>query len=164
MAWRRAVFEFADVSQTNGHTIQGPGLNPGETLTRIRMSWVAYHTATSPADGVGFSIAFGAIVLPDPSTAADVPGPFDLPNADWVWWESGFMTPKTLMSNQTNLVNEIDVSPPDAGRERDVRAQRLADPVNGSTVWFRTQSSTFSPGQSTHWLSLSYSVGVLLPP
>lgn len=164
MLWRRAISEFTDLSESNGHIVQGAFLAPGETLTRMRLSWVAYHTSTSPADGVGFSIAFGAIVLPESSTAADVPNPFDSPNEDWVWWESGFMTPLTLMSNASNLVNEIDVSPPDAGRERDVRAQRMADPVEGSRVWFITGTSTLSPGQATHWFSLSYSIGVLVAP
>ena len=164
MRWPRAIAEFADVSSSNGHTVPGAFLAPGETLTRMRLSWVAYHTATSPADGVGFSIAFGAIVLPESSTAADVPHPFDSPNEDWVWWESGFMTPRTLKSDTSDIVNEIDISPADAGRERDVRAQRMADPVEGSRVWFITGTSTFSPGQTDHWFSLSYSIGVLVAP
>lgn len=162
--WRRAAAEFVDGNESNGHVVQGSHLNPGETLTRIRMSWVAYHTAEVPASGVGFAIALGVIVLPDPSGVIDVPEPFDFPNADWVWWEAGWMTPRPVMSFNGVAVNEIDVSPPDAGRERDVRAQRKADPVNGSTVWFRSGTSTLSPTQTRHWLSLSYSIGVLLPP
>lgn len=166
MVWRRACVEYIDnAAASNGHIWQGPILNPGETLTRLRFSWQATTEApTYPSWSQNLACCMGAIVLPDPATAADVPDPFLSPNEDWVWWEAGwFLSRAVKQGGNPSVVQETDTAPPDGGRERDVRAQRKADPVNGSHIWFVSATGTSYPNQARHYLSLAYSVGVLLP-
>jgi hypothetical protein len=166
LVWRRALVEYVDGTSSNGHILQGPFLAPGETMARLYVSWLANTDIPEfPAWATGFGLPFGVIVLPSSVTAGGVPGPQTSPNADWVWWEPGWFLPRAIMGfGDPSVVQEVDLSPPQVGQERDVKAQRKADPDEGSYVWFRSESSTEAPIQTRHTLSVAYSVGVLLPP
>lgn len=149
-------------TQSNAHIIEGPGLDEGETVTRIHLHWSAHHVANSAADGANLLVALGVIMGQNGWTAGDVPNPFSFPNADWMYYEPGYFQPRLVATDSDNIF-ELDVYPVDPGRPIDIRSQRVAD-TGGSSVWFCTANSTLAPTQSTHYLSLSYSVGILLAP
>lgn len=163
LRWARANVEYADsATQSNAHIWEGPALDEGETVTRIRFNWSAHHVAANAADGANLGVAFGIIMGQNGWTAGDVPDPWDFPNADWMWYETGWFQP-TLVSNDHTDIFELDYAPADQGEYRDVRAQRVAD-TGGSSLWFCSANSTLAPTQSRHYLSFAYSVGILLAP
>lgn len=163
MRWHRSPIEYASGgAYSNGFRVQGAYIDVGETLTRIRWQFLLSHVDTTAAHSLGMGVAVGAIVGPESWTAADVPGPWDFPDEDWVWWEGGFFTGE-LDGDSTGVVGSTGLYPREP-RERDVRAQRGPAPVGGLRLWFATQTSTLSPLQSRHYLSLSYSAGILEAP
>lgn len=164
LVWRRSVAELIDNSASNGHFTSMTNLNPGETLTRTRISWVAWIPAEFPSYSVGFAVTFGVILMPASATGADLPTPWSDPNADWMWWESGLVTPRTIMGDANASPNELGISPPDAGVERDIQAMRKADATEGSRLWVVSEATTVAPLQTRHWLSVGVSSGILLPP
>lgn len=160
--WNRGVNEFINGSESNGHFWDAASFSDGDTLTRLRFHWQAFHSANSfTAEGVGFAVVLGAIVLP--SSVGTPPFPASDPTADWLWWETGFLVPRPVWEGPSAGSTEIDMAPSNPGFERDVKAQRKADPA-GSTLWFVSENTTVSPTQSRHWLSVSFSAGVLAPP
>jgi len=163
LRWARANIEYADsAAESNGHIWEGPALDEGETVTRIHLNWSAHHVAGSAADGANLGVAFGVIMGENGWTAGDVPNPWDVPNADWMYYETGWFQP-TLVATDSDNIFELDFAPNDRGGYRDVKAQRKAD-TGGSSVWFCTSNSTLAPTQSRHYLSFAYSVGILLAP
>jgi len=163
LRWFRSPIEYASgAAYSNGFRVQGPFIAPGETLTRLRWQFLCMHVDEGPAHSLGMGVAVGAIVGPESWTAADVPGPWDSPDEDWVWWEGGFFTGE-LDGDSTGVVGSTGLYPREP-RERDVRAQRGPAPSGGLRLWFATQTSTLSPLQSRHYFSLSYSAGILEAP
>lgn len=165
LLWLRGIAEYVDGTASNGHRLRGPTLDPGWTLTRLRLSWIAsVEPVPFPQYSTGLAIAFGAIVLPDPESGAGVPDPALDQVADWLWWEAGWTLPRAIRAlDDTGIVQEADLSPPDPGVERDVRAQRKAPQPNGGALWFCSGATNTSPTQTRHYLSVAYSAGVLLP-
>lgn len=163
LRWHRAAIEYAQgAAYSNGFRVQGAFLDEGETLTRLRWQFQCYHVDTSTAHSLGMGVAVGAIVGPESWTAANVPGPWDNTDADWIWWEGGFFNGE-LDGDSTGVQGSTGLYPRSL-EERDVRAQRGPAPAGGNRLWFASQTSTLSPAQSTHYFSLSYSAGILEPP
>jgi hypothetical protein len=163
LRWARANIEYADsASASNGHIWEGPSVDEGETVTRIHLSWSAHHVADSAAEGALLGVAFGVIMGENGWTAGDVPNPWDFPNADWMYYETGWFQP-TLVATDATHIFELDFAPADRGGYRDIKSQRKAD-AGGSSVWFCTSNSSLAPTQSRHYLSFAYSVGVLTAP
>lgn len=163
MQWRRGNAEYADAATySNSHVVQGPILQPGETLTTIWLGWYAQHVSRNKGDGIGMGVALGVIVGPLSWTAVDVPDPYADPNADWVWYDSGFYMPQ-LLSSPEGVTDEVDVYPVDNSEKVKIKAQRKA-PEGGGYVWFRASTSSLSPEQSRFYLCLTYSCGVLAAP
>lgn len=163
LLWARGNVEYASgAAYSNGHVIQGPFVAEGNTLTKTWLTWYAQHVSEGPAHGVGMGVALGVIMGENGWTAADVPHPWDTPNADWLWYEPGYFMP-TMLSSPAGVSDEMDVYPLDNSVKREVRAQRKGD-VGGSNVWFISGTSTLSPAQSRHYLCLSYSCGILVAP
>lgn len=160
LRWARANWEYVDsASESNGHIIQGPTLSEGETVTVSYLNWGAHHVATSAADGALLGVAFGVIMGENGWTAADVPDPWDFPNADWIWYETAWFQP-TLVATDSDNIFELDFAPADRGGYRVARAQRKAD-AGGSSLWICTANSSLAPTQSRHYLSVAYSFGIL---
>lgn len=163
LRWARANVEYASgAAQSNGHIWEGPALDEGETVTVIHLAWSAHHTANFAADAANFGVAFGVIMGENGWTAGDFPDPWDFPNADWMHYETAWFQP-TLVATDATHIFELDYAPADRGQYRTIRSQRVAD-TGGSSVFFGTGTSSFSPTQSTHYLSFSYSVGILTAP
>jgi hypothetical protein len=163
LLWRRGNVEYAQgAAYSNGFVIQGAFVDEGETLTKTWLTWYAQHVSEGKAHGVGMGVALGVIMGENGWTAADVPNPWDNPNADWLWYEPGYFMP-VLLSDQSGVTDEMDVYPLDNSVKREIRSQRKG-PAGGGNVWFTTSTSTLSPLQSRHYLCLSYSCGVLVAP
>lgn len=163
LAWARANFEYATGAiESNNHIIQGPTLAEGETVTVIHLKWSAQHVASSAADGANLLVVLGVIMGENGWNAGDVPNPADFPNEDWMYYEPGYFYP-TLVATDSDNIFELDVYPTDPGRPIEIRSQRKAD-TGGSSLWFVTSNTTLAPTQSRHYLSLSYSVGILEAP
>lgn len=160
LRWDRANVEYADsAAESNGHIWGAGTVNEGETLTVAHLKWTAQHVANGPADGAALGVAFGMIMGENGWTAADVPNPWDSPNADWIYYETGWFYP-TLVANTDGTVAELDVYPLDCGRPIISRAQRKG-PTGGAQVWFHASTSTLAPTQSRFYFSLAYSLGIL---
>lgn len=160
LIWARANYEYAgNAAYNNGQIIEGPHVADGQTLTKVWLTWYAQHVSVGPAHGVGMGLALGVIMGEPGWSAADVPGPWDNPQADWLWYEPGYFMP-VLLSSPQGVTDEMDVYPLDNSVKREIRAQRKAPP-GGASVWFVVQTSTLSPEQSRHYLCLSYSCGIL---
>jgi len=163
LRWARANIEYADsASESNGHIWEGPSVDEGETVTRIHLSWSAHHVADSAAEGALLGVAFGVIMGENGWDAGDVPNPWDFPNADWMYYETGWFQP-TLVATDATHIFELDFAPADRGGYRDIKSQRKA-PSGGASVWFCSSNSSLAPTQSRHYLSFAYSVGVLTAP
>jgi hypothetical protein len=159
--WRRNIGEYTEgVLKSNQHLYQLGSMDEGETLTRIRFTWQATHSTTTAADGLGFVIAQGILVVPSGTLEAALPDVYDEPNEPYVWWEAGMFQPM-LVGNGSSGPYEVDVYP-FGDLQRDTRAQRVAD-VGGSDIWFLTSTSPLSPGQCDHYLSVSASMLIILP-
>lgn len=163
MVWRRANHEYADAAAySNSHVIQGAFVGEDETLTTTWLTWYAQHVSRSKGDGLGMGVALGVIMGESGWTAADVPNPWESPNSDWLWYEPGYLMPQ-LVSDPDGTTDETDVYPIDNSRKTKIRSQRKGPP-GGGNVWFVSSNSLLSPEQSRHYLCLSYSCGVLVPP
>lgn len=163
LRWDRANAEYADgASISNSHIIQSGAVNDGETVTVVHISWSAHHPAANAADGALMGVILGVIMGEAGWTAADVPDPWDHPEADWLYYEPGWFNP-LLVGDTTGVVGELDVYPLDPGRQRTARSQRKSVADNTS-VWFISANSSLAPVQSRHYLSLSYSIGILEVP
>lgn len=160
LRWDRANVEYADGAvSSNGHIWEAGTVNEGETVTVAHLQWTAQHVANTAADGAALGVAFGMIMGENGWTAGDVPNPWDSPEADWMYYEVGWFYPR-LVSDLDGSIKELDVYPDGIGRPIIVRSQRKA-PAGGASVWFHTSNSTLAPTQSTHYLSLAYSIGIL---
>lgn len=163
LRWDRANAEYADGAVTsNSHIVQSGAVNAGETVTVMHLSWQASHPASNAADGVGLGVILGAILGEASWTAADVPNPWDHPEADWMYYEVGWFLP-VLVASTAGELPELDVYPFGDGNQRVARSQRQATD-NNQSVWFISANSSLAPAQSIHYLSLSYSVGILEVP
>lgn len=161
--WLRGAASYAgNVAYVNAHHYQIGTLAVGQTLTRTRFRFWLGHTATDSLHGVGMMVAVGIIVGPSTWTAADVPDPFLDPIDDWLWWEAGTFQPE-LGATTAGSVREHDVYPGNT-LERDVKAQRAADPAVGSSVWIATGTQVDNPDLTVHYMSYGYSLGVLAAP
>lgn len=160
--WRRSVHEYADLgtSPKNNFRIPLATLATGETLTRTLLTWQIQHAAVSWADGTGFMITAGIIVVPGGTPIGNVPSPLADPNADWVWWESQVMQPVMYIHTGTQALG-IDAAP-FSSQIRESRGQRVAD-TGPMDIWFASDASTLSPTQTEHFLSMAVSLLVLEP-
>jgi len=148
------------VAKANQHFYQLGTMDEGETLTRIRFCWQATHPSTTAADAAGFVVAQGILVVPSGTAEGSLPDVFDEPNEPYVWWEAGIFQPMFVADNGSGD-QELDVYP-FGDLNRDARAQRVAD-TGGSDIWFLTSTSSLSPGQCDHYLSVSASMLIILP-
>lgn len=157
--WERTIDEYEGaILKANDHFVLLASIAEGETVGRVRFNWQALHPSTTAADGTGFVIASGISVVPAGTLTSALDQPFTEPGSDWLWWEAGILQP-IYVADVANGDQEIDVFPV-GDCIRDARAQRQAD-VGGSDVWFMTQTSTLSPGQCDHYLSIGASVLVI---
>lgn len=163
LTWRRTILELADGAVSNGHIVRLLGLNPGETLARTHLSWLTWIDADFPTWAVGLATPVGLWLAPESATGADIPDPWLDSNADWIWWEAGLNVPRPTKGDVDASPNELDMASPPIGETRDIKAQRKADPTEGSALWFVSSSTGFAPTQTRHWLSVGVSAGILLP-
>lgn len=159
--WRRLIGEYVEgATKSNQHFLQLPSIDEGETLGRLRLTFQALHDDDVLFSGGGLVVAFGVNVVPAGTSTGAMDYPADNPSADWVWWEAGILQP-SLAVRYSTFDFEVDVYPT-GDCLRDVRAQRKAD-VGGSDVWFQSQTTSLSPGQSDHYLTVNVSMLVILP-
>lgn len=159
--WRRFLGEYTEgVLKANQHIVKIATLDEGETIGRIRFTWQATHPTSTGLDAAGFFVASGINVVPLGTSTGAIDYPYDDPNGDWLWWEAGIFQTIYFPFDGTDFF-ELDVYPT-GDCVRDARAQRQAD-VGGSDVYFQTQTSTLSPGQCDHYLTVATSMLVILP-
>lgn len=160
LRWDRANIEYADsIAYSNGFIIEAGFVNEGETVTTAHLSWMAQHVPTVTVEAIGFQVAFGMIMGENGWTAGDVPDPYAVPSADWMYYEVASYMP-VLGTDTTGTVAELDVAPDNPNVPRIARSQRKA-PVGGANVWFNVTSSSLAPTQSRFYLSMTYSIGIL---
>lgn len=145
----------------NSLDVRLPGALPGETFTRVRLStqliWQNDTLLNGPWDVFAM---FGVIVGPAnlPSTPAR---PMDDPLADWLWWTSfQWESGRTVADVSGSVLNDTAQG---HLRDIDIRAQREADPVSGSSMWFVWQ---WGPGMEDNQVvvrGINFSVGILEP-
>jgi hypothetical protein len=157
-SWQRVTAEYADSANiNNAFNVFMTAVPAGTTVTRVRFIWQAQHVDDVLGEAAGFQVAAALHLIPAATDVDDVDGPWIDPNQDFLWWEAPIYGPfPAFLKTTTN--GQTEICPLDQ-QARDARAQRLA--AVDSILYFRTETSTLSPGQSEHYLSMSASVLLL---
>lgn len=159
--WRRSFHEYANgATEISGHNVVLCELADGETLTRVRFQWQAQHASNFAAHGAGMMVAAGIITVPKLG-GFPIPEPILHRDDPWIWWNGSIFETVVSFEDAGGTITNLDCAPARV-QEVDVRAQRTATP-GGDFVYFLTGTSTLSPTQSTHYLSVSASCLVMLP-
>lgn len=157
-SWQRVAVEYAGAAAyTNKFDVFLCDVPLGTTVTRVRFIWQAQHVDTVVGEAAGFQVAAAIHMLPASTSVGTVDGPWIDPNQDFMWWEAPIYGPLPAMTDGSNY-GTTEICPLDQ-QARDAKAQRLASVA--STLYFRTETSTLSPGQSEHYLTVSASVLLL---
>lgn len=154
--WRRLQVPGLTALHTQSNIIAS--LAPGETLTRTRLHMDVYSASANLYVWAAIPILWGVcVVSKSPGTPLDLFA--DPNNAEWVWWEG--LSLRNQVAEGVGTAKYIDAGPPGSG-DRDIRAQRKADPVHGSYVIHVLTGSPLVPTQLLS-LGLTSSCLVTLP-
>lgn len=139
--------------------VQVPGAFPGETFTRVRLSTQLIWQNSTLLNGPWDAIAIFGVIAAPANLLIPPARPMDDPDADWLWWgeflwESG----RTVADVSGSVLNDTAQG---HMRDIDVRAQRAAAPIVGSSLWFVWQYAPEIEAGTVLARSIAYSVGIL---
>jgi hypothetical protein len=140
--WRRAQAPGASALHDQSTTLAV--LDPGETITRIRLFFELTSLNANEYVFSGIPIIWGIYLQTRP--AGPTLDPFtDASDEGWLWWEGVGL--RNQPAQGTGSAKYIDQGPNDSG-QRDIKAMRKADPVHGSFVIWRCAVSPVVPTQA----------------
>lgn len=140
--WRRANAPGASALHDQSTTLCT--LDPGETITRIRLFFELTSLNANLYAFSGIPIIWGIYLQTRP--AGPTLNPFtDESDEGWLWWEGVGL--RNQPAQGAGASKYVDQGPNDSG-QRDIKAMRKADPVHGSFVIWRCTVSPVVPTQA----------------